>query len=423
MRRILTLLLLFSLSPLFASPFSTQESQLFKQFFIDNLMPSGAMVASPSKHYPDYYYHWVRDAAIAMNLVVTWYEKDGGIEDKQRLLRYVDWVTTIQHQVETLPNQDILGEPKYYMDSRPYAGSWGRPQNDGPALRALALTRMAFILLKEDEDYVKTHLYRGGLEPSQMGAIKLDLEYIAHHWQDENYDLWEEVYGHHFFNRMVQRKALLKGAQLANRLDDLTAATYYQTQAKKIELSLEQFIDKQNQLIQATLPPHPGPQKTLELDSAILLAVLLGDNEDGVFSLDNTLVENTVLALSHQFKQLYPINMDKDKAILFGRYPGDTYDGYRNDGDGNPWYLLTASMAEFYYRKANLEKLQLSNKQKAQLIALGDDYLSLIKKYAPNLHLAEQINLESGVPQGANDLTWSYVAVLRALNYRELALR
>lgn len=29
-----------------------------------NFMDSGAIIASPSQHDPDYYYHWVRDAAI-----------------------------------------------------------------------------------------------------------------------------------------------------------------------------------------------------------------------------------------------------------------------------------------------------------------------------------------------------------------------
>jgi hypothetical protein len=32
-----------------------------------------------------------------------------------------------------------LGEPKFNIDESAYTGSWGRPQRDGPALRATAL--------------------------------------------------------------------------------------------------------------------------------------------------------------------------------------------------------------------------------------------------------------------------------------------
>jgi glucoamylase len=32
-----------------------------------------------------------------------------------------------------------LGEPKYNVDMTAFTGAWGRPQRDGPALRATAL--------------------------------------------------------------------------------------------------------------------------------------------------------------------------------------------------------------------------------------------------------------------------------------------
>lgn len=32
-----------------------------------------------------------------------------------------------------------LGEPKFMIDGSAFTGPWGRPQRDGPALRAIAL--------------------------------------------------------------------------------------------------------------------------------------------------------------------------------------------------------------------------------------------------------------------------------------------
>ncbi|HRD69102.1 MAG TPA: glycoside hydrolase family 15 protein [Legionella sp.] len=413
--------MLIMVSQAMSAVFNQAEVEILKQNFFANFRPLGAIVASPSQQNPNYYYDWVRDSAIAMSLVETWYESNHASDYKNRLYEYVNWTKTIQHQIDPLPNQDILGEPKFYLNGYPFDGAWGRPQNDGPAIRASVLIRFAHQLLDQHEtNYVTTHLYRGVMDPSTMGAIKMDLEYIAHHWQDDNFDLWEEVYGHHFFTAMSQKKALLDGATLANRLYDTQAALYYTTQAKLIDNRLQQHLDKDNHLIRATLPPHSGPQKTLELDTSVLLGVLLNPETKGNFAPNSNFVINTVKALHHQFASMFPLNQNHKGAVLFGRYPGDTYDGYHTDSTGNPWYILTATVAEYYYTlAANLPITDSNRLLINKYLSTGDEYLNLVKQYAPDLNISEQINLNTGLPQGAVSLTWSYVSVLRAIDLRE----
>ncbi|RAP38002.1 glucoamylase [Legionella quinlivanii] len=427
MKRILFVLWLSVIgSNAIASIFTAEDVNTLKEHFKANISAEGAIMASPSRSNPDYYFDWARDSAISMNLIASWYEQYRDQDSKQKLFNYVSWVERLQHQQDPLPGQDILGEPKFYMPdsplaSQPYTGPWGRPQNDGPAIRAITLMRFANSLMADGEsNYVREHLYFEGLNPDTMGAIKMDLEYTAHHWQDKNFDLWEEVLGDHFFTAMVQRKALLEGSAFAKRFNDRLAAQFYLEQARLIEKRLYKHIDCKNNLIQATLPPHSGPQKNLELDSAVILGVLLGNTHDSFFSADTSYVKHTVEALKDQFKSLYPINEQYGNALLFGRYPGDTYDGYRNDGKGNPWFILTAAAAEYYYTLAANELKHTHHKSTVeQYIQLGDAYLRLIKDYAPDLLMSEQINLETGVQQGAYSLTWSYVAVLRAIEARE----
>ncbi len=50
----------------------------------------------------------------------------------------------------------------------------------------------------------------------------------------------------------------------------------------------------------------------------------------------------------------------------------------------------------------------------------GDDYLNRVRYHilGDKYHLAEEINLDSGYAQGANDLTWSYGTVISAMNAR-----
>ncbi|HAT8891206.1 TPA: Dot/Icm T4SS effector LegY, partial [Legionella pneumophila subsp. pneumophila] len=164
----------------------------------------------------------------------------------------------------------------------------------------------------------------------------------------------------------------------------------------------------------------PGPQKTLELDSSVMLGILTNPQKEGVFAPHHTFVRNTAKALHEQFNLMFPINKNRSGAILFGRYPGDTYDGYQTNSIGNPWFILTATMAEYYFTMAHNLSLNSSNKLHIQnYLKKGDNYLRLIKQYGPDLNLSEQINLNTGVQQGATSLTWSYVSVLRAIHLRE----
>ncbi|WP_419420965.1 glycoside hydrolase family 15 protein [Legionella sp. D16C41] len=401
----------------YADIFSSADIDILKRNFLANINNEGAVVASPSQVYPNYYFDWIRDAAITMDLIEIWYEKDHHFDNKKRLLNYVSRTEKIQNQTDPIPGQPILGEPKFYLNGLPFEGPWGRPQYDGPALRALTLIHFAQVLLKDKElDYVKTHLYNTNTISLSSGVIKTDLDFVALHWQENNFDLWEEVYGHHFFTEMVQRKALLAGAELARQLHDESQAIYYETQAKQIANDLQQFIDKENNIIQATRPPHPGRQKTQELDTSVILAALLGNTHDNFFAPNNGYLKNTALALKEQFKT-YPINANHTEAVLYGRYIDDVYDGY-GDSEGNPWFILTATMAEYYYTLGTMLPLTQKERLKAYR-EQGDSYLKLIKQYAPDLNLSEQINRYTGEQQGAYSLTWSYISVLRALMVRD----
>lgn len=413
-------LIVFFASNVYSGVFNPSEIQSLKKHFLSNFKANGAIVASPSKQNPNYYYDWIRDSAMAMGLVEDWFEFDHQNDHKKILIQYVSWSEQIQQLVDPLPDQDILGEPKFHVDGKPFTESWGRPQNDGPALRALVLIRFAHQLLKQhDTDYVKKHLYNANLDPNTMGVIKKDLEYVAHHWQHANFDLWEEIYGHHFFTTIVQQKALIEGALLAQELNDQAACDFYIKQALLLNQQLKKHADQGNQLITATLAPHPGPQKKLELDTSVVLAILMHPKND-VLSINHSYVQHTIDALHHEFNEAFPINNNAPGAILFGRYPGDTYDGYQSGGQGNPWFILTATMAEYYYTLAGQLKAGEFNKPLFnKYLRLGDNYLRLVKKYSPNLIVDEQINLHNGKQQGASSLTWSYVAILRAVALRE----
>jgi glucoamylase len=107
------------------------------------------------------YYQWVRDAAITFKYILNEY-KNGNTTLETVLKEYVTLSDKLQRTSN--PSGDYqgagIGEPKFNVDGTAFTGSWGRPQTDGPAIRATVLIEFANLLLAAGEtSYVKTYLY------------------------------------------------------------------------------------------------------------------------------------------------------------------------------------------------------------------------------------------------------------------------
>src|SRR5262249_47560492 len=144
-------------------------------------------------------------------------------------------------------------------------------------------------------------------------VIKADLEFVSHHWRDPSYDLWEEEKGDHFYTRLVQRRALLDGANLADSLGDGTAAHWYRAQASFLEPEIARHWDANRGSIAATLNHMGGHnEKASGLDSAIVLAVLHASPQDGepdpFFSAIDDRVLETASRITRVFQRIYAVN-------------------------------------------------------------------------------------------------------------------
>lgn len=440
-------------------PWLNSEEQVALSKIFGNISRSdaapGSVVAAPSRENPNYYFHWVRDASLTMETLATLYQStnDSALRSRLRttLMQFVDF----SRQNQLTPTLTGLGEPKFNVNGSAFNDKWGRPQNDGPALRAIALIRFARQLLAENQsDYVRTKLY-DGKAPTQT-VTKADLEYVSHQWQAPSYDIWEEVKGDHFFTRFVQRRALIEGAELAQQLGDGGAASWYRSQADAIRYDMGRFWDGGHGYIDATLDRVDGlASKASDMDSAVILGVLEGEMGDGFLDITDDHVMSTFQRLIDVFASLYPINRShRFPGIAIGRYPEDVYGGADFSG-GNPWVLITDGFAEAYYRMAREfgaagkivmgpgamaalahltprsalhpgETIQSGDPRFNALInalkSEGDQYLLCVKAHEnPDGSLYEQIQRQSGYMVSAPDLTWSYVSLLRAAFARNAA--
>lgn len=439
-----------------------------------NISPLGAapgtVIASPSREHPDYYYHWVRDAGLVMSTWLDVYHAHPAraVRDRVEKNLYDYWRLTMRHQNQQLPGG--LGEVKFHVNGDVFRGPWGRPQNDGPAIRALSLMQWReHLKQKGDSLYQHSELYASSLPA--MSAIKRDLEYVAHTYYHTNadgsghiipiaqrstdFDVWEEVRGHHFFNRLFQMYALRKGAELSREVGD-RAHTFYTQIADQIQEELNWHWDEGRGYIESTVYRSDGIWYKSGLDSAAIIAVLetkaYADLAQGTWTVLDSRVQATVQKLSSAFAEGYKINHNS-RAPLIGRYPEDTYNGVSTDSRGNPWFLTTHYIAEFYYELAaaldQRGEVQITAASRAfwsdlgltgvtslrrgddswqrtlqALVARGDGTLAHVSQYVgPFGNMPEQINRDSGGTGigegGAQDLSWSYSSYIRAALARD----
>jgi glucoamylase len=388
----------------------TQFNHSFKTVISNATKPDvrpGMVVASPSRNNPDYYYDWVRDTALTYSALIDYYELKKDPKIKKMIFTWIEAESFRQKQ----PTFTGLGEPKFFVDGSGYTGGWGRPQNDGPALRAISMIKFANQLIKEgNQDYVLKVLYHGPL--STDSVIKKDLEYTARHWREPCFDLWEEENGVHFYTLLSQHTALQEGAKLALELGDHEASAFYKRESILIGEKLRsEFLDD-NVGIKATLQKVNGglPYKHSNLDVAPLLALLHNYPFQKLFGFRSIPVRRYIQKLTDTFMGLYVVNKAyPDLGVGLGRYPEDRYDGYQTSGVGNPWFLSTLALGEYYCLSKKETKSfkydELIEKQFSRVLFHSD------RKGG----LSEQFNHMNGYMQGAPELTWSHSAFMTAM--------
>lgn len=427
------------------------ETRLFEAIS-PNGAALGSVMASPSTSEPNYYYHWIRDSALVMR--EAWETRS---TNRTRALNtLMDYARfSRKNQLTANPSGEAdgrgIGEPKFHMDGQPFNEGWGRPQNDGPALRARVLIDLGYELMSDGQtEWVRNVLYRN--EMPARTVIKADLEYVAHHWREADFDLWEEISGKHFYTRMAQWRALDEGARFAAFLGDTAAAAFYAEQAKQIQSTFASFWSESRGYILATRDRTGGAaHKSSQLDTAVVLAVIQSGKAGTEFYVDDSRIMSTVAKLETVFGQVYAINSrtrdggNLPMANAIGRYPEDTYNGVTTDGQGNPWFLTVHAMAEYYLMLEatlrNKSEIRLDARAKAFFSRFVDrnalrsnkiqrtdpSYPTLLKSLREQAdrylrrsryhtafdgHQSEQLNRNTGFMQGARDLTWSYASFL-----------
>ncbi|KAJ7160073.1 glucoamylase [Mycena filopes] len=424
------------------------ESPIAKAGMLANIGPSGSksqgakagvVIASPSTTNPNYLFTWTRDSSLVFKAIIDQFTSGA---DTTLLGQIQNFVTAekILQQVSN-PSGTVssggLGEPHYNIDETAFTAAWGRPQRDGPALRATAMIAYANWLLKNSS--------ASNVLSTLWPTIKLDLDYVAADWNQTTFDLWEEVSSSSFFTTAVQHRSLREGAALATALGQTSVVANYNTQAANILCFLQSYWNPSQSYITA----NTGGGRSGKDANTALASIHTFDPAAGcdatTFQPCSDKALSSLKVYVDSFRSIYAINsgIASNAAVATGRYPEDSYMG------GNPWYLATAAVAEQLYDALIVWKAQGSLsvtsislpffQQFSSSIAVGtyasstptfttltaavktfaDGFIATNAKYTPSGGgLAEQYSRSNGAPVSAVDLTWSYAATLTAFGAR-----
>lgn len=122
------------------------------------------------------FYTWTRDSALTFKCIVDTFIHNYSPSLQTQIQNYISsqaYLQTVSNPSGNLASGG-LAEPKFNADMSAFTGSWGRPQRDGPALRATALITYSKWLINNG--------YASTASSIVWPIIQNDLSYVAQYW-------------------------------------------------------------------------------------------------------------------------------------------------------------------------------------------------------------------------------------------------
>jgi len=191
----------------------------------------------------------------------------------------------------------------------------------------------------------------------------------------------------------ITYQALLVAADFAELFEHPDDALHWRETAAEILEASSRLIDSErNVLSKGYLLQEDGSFTT---DTTLDISSLYGVIMFGLHSSASSSIQSTVL-------QIESVLLDQSPSGGSPRYEHDHYFESSPSFQGNPWFVTTLWMAQYYLRTGNRDK------------AIG--YIDWTLKHAlPSGVLSEQINPENGEPISVTPLVWSHAELINTV--------
>ncbi|MEV4509063.1 glycoside hydrolase family 15 protein [Dactylosporangium sp. NPDC049525] len=398
----------------------------------------GCIIAAPS--FPadtagideDYVFNWVRDGAItAMEVAHAGLpaRPGGSVQTLNDYVQFADLCHTNAQPTKGHACFTIAGEARPWTE-----------QNDGPALQTVT------ILAAYDQLDPR-------IQKTAVALINANVAFLLDVYKEPTTNLWEEHVGYSFFARAAQLRCFLEVQ--ATPVSGIDKPAGLQPAIDWLRHALDWHWDGTKYISMVADPGDggvPSPQHPVVSDYDPNIDIVQAAVYGAVPCTDPKLLA-TAAQLRAQWEEggiaFYPINK-ADRALglgpLFGRYPGDVYDGDTANPvlGGHPWALSTCNVAELHYRLAadirstgrvpldsvsapffaqsGISATTPAGAAAAALVATGDAMVRAVVHHSDNLEISEQFDGTTGYERSVNNLTWSYASYLSAMRARAAAV-
>ena len=348
----------------------------------------GIIIASPSEN-PPYKYHWIRDSALVMRTIIDMYKTSKDSLYFKLIINYIE----NESKLQKLNPISGLGEPKFNINCTEYMGDWGRPQNDGPALRGIILYKIIDLFKYKYDILIQNYI---------IPIIENDLKYILENYTNISFDIWEENKGWHFYTRFVQLKFILesiRNIKILKNINSVDLKNAFSNLSKNIQDHINgntiiSSFDKSGKIIKYE-------------DAANILAFIHVDYDEELLELvPIEYIYHTCDNLILFFRNKY----NNHDLNLIGRYKNDKY------YDGQIWIICSLALAQIYiqlYVRKNIVNYdspmhRSKSNPNNNYIEIANNILEIILTLDTNLILPEQFNPNTNEYFSARKLTWNY---------------
>jgi GH15 family glucan-1,4-alpha-glucosidase len=209
-----------------------------------------------------------------------------------------------------------------------------------------------------------------------------------------SYDLWEERQGVLTFTTAAVYGGLIAASNFTEAFGETELADGYRQGARQLREAMDKYLYLKNEKRFARMVNF-NKDGSVEVDSTVD-ASLYGVFAFGAYQADDEKVKSTM-------QQVHEKLSCKTKVGGLARYENDPYYRVSNGVTGNPWFVTTLWLAQYYIALA---------KTKTELDKAFDIMHWAADHALPSGVLAEQVNPDTNEPISVSPLTWSHATFI-----------
>ena len=209
-----------------------------------------------------------------------------------------------------------------------------------------------------------------------------------------SYDLWEERRGVLTFTVSTVYAGLMAAANFTEGFGETNLAEEYREGALSIRKAMDKYLYLEKEKRFARMVNFSKDGK-IEVDATID-ASLYGIFAFGAYEPNDEKVKSTM-------QQIYDKLWCRTSVGGLARYEDDPYYRVSSEVPGNPWFVTTLWLAQYYIAKA-------TNKNELEKALTIMEWV--VGHALPSGVLAEQVNPHTNEPLSVSPLTWSHATYI-----------